>query len=175
MDINIRPARASEMGEVTRIRLAAYDPFFAPLAAAHDAWRPFQSQVSDLGRYDQDGVTLVAVDPSGRVLGTVLYLTHAPDNPGWDDSYAFIRRMAVDPAAQGLGIGRLLLNASIEYARRERRNLALQTLSLMDTAIHLYESAGFVRNTAGDYIDSNVPIFCFNLTLLNTQAAKQVA
>jgi ribosomal protein S18 acetylase RimI-like enzyme len=52
--------------------------------------------------------------------------------------------MAVDPAAQGLGIGRVLIEAALaEFERRGGRKLFLETNTKLATAIRLYESVGF--------------------------------
>jgi ribosomal protein S18 acetylase RimI-like enzyme/DNA-binding transcriptional ArsR family regulator len=55
-----------------------------------------------------------------------------------------LSKMAVDPAAQGLGIGRRLIDATIaEFGRRKGRTLFLESNSRLTPAVRLYESAGF--------------------------------
>lgn len=57
-----------------------------------------------------------------------------------------VAKMAVDPAFQGMGIGRQLLRATIAEARRlGAQKLFLETNHMLTPAIHLYESLGFQR------------------------------
>jgi len=55
-----------------------------------------------------------------------------------------VAKMAVEPAHQGAGIGRMLLRAGIDEGRRAgARRLYLETSHILVPAIRLYESAGF--------------------------------
>ncbi|HLO97037.1 MAG TPA: GNAT family N-acetyltransferase [Fimbriimonas sp.] len=57
-----------------------------------------------------------------------------------------LAKLAVDPAFQGHGIGRLLCQAVIDEAqRRGVKQLTLQTNSVLAPAIKLYETLGFQR------------------------------
>lgn len=57
-----------------------------------------------------------------------------------------VAKMAVTTTYQGRGIGRRLLHAAIEEARRMRaRRLYLETNHILEPAIRLYESLGFRR------------------------------
>jgi ribosomal protein S18 acetylase RimI-like enzyme len=54
--------------------------------------------------------------------------------------------MGVTPAYKGRGVGRLLMNAAIEFAReRGKREIVLLTNSILAPALRLYESVGFER------------------------------
>lgn len=60
-----------------------------------------------------------------------------------------LTKMAVDPSAQGLGIGRALIDTVIaEFERRGGRELFLETNTKLQTAIRLYESTGFEHQPA---------------------------
>lgn len=57
-----------------------------------------------------------------------------------------LTKMAVDPKAQGLGIGRRLIEAAIAaFERIGGAELFLETNTKLATAIRLYESSGFVH------------------------------
>jgi ribosomal protein S18 acetylase RimI-like enzyme len=59
--------------------------------------------------------------------------------------------LAVDPAAQGRGVGRALSLACVERARSvAAQRVALHSTSWMVTAHRLYESIGFVRTPERD-------------------------
>jgi len=60
-----------------------------------------------------------------------------------------LTRMAVAPEARGHGVGRRLLQASLEtYRALGGRELFLESSSRLAPAIRLYESAGFVHHPA---------------------------
>lgn len=83
-----------------------------------------------------DGVGCVALRPLG-------------------DGTAEVKRMFVDPAWRGIGVGRALLGALIEGARaRGYATLRLGTLHDMDAAQGLYRSLGFTPT--GRYRDDEL-------------------
>ena len=60
-----------------------------------------------------------------------------------------LTKMAVEPDRRGSGIGRALLLAAIElYRRLEGRELYLESSSILQPALRLYESSGFVHKPA---------------------------
>lgn len=74
-----------------------------------------------------------------RVVGTCALM---PTAPGVYE----LTKMAVDPSAQGLGIGRKLIDHAIAaYRRMDAEMLFLETNSRLAPAIRLYETSGFVH------------------------------
>jgi ribosomal protein S18 acetylase RimI-like enzyme len=62
--------------------------------------------------------------------------------PGGSD--AQLARLAVHPAAQGMGVGRLLLADAIDYARRSQsEGLLLNTQTSNSRSLALYRAFGF--------------------------------
>jgi ribosomal protein S18 acetylase RimI-like enzyme len=96
---------------------------------------------------------LVAVDGRGAVLGSV---TFCPAGSSWreiarDDEGEF-RMLAVDPYAQGRGVGRTLVEACLNRSRELGfRALALSTPRTSGRAHRLYEQLGFHRDPARDW------------------------
>lgn len=77
-----------------------------------------------------------------RVVGTCALMQ---DEPGVFE----LSKMAVDPAAQGLGIGRKLIERAIaEFQSMGARQLFLETNTKLNPAIRLYESVGFEHQPA---------------------------
>ncbi len=63
---------------------------------------------------------------------------------------AFLQRLAVDPSAQGRGIGAALVADGIAWASRWRcRTMAVNTQEDNGAALALYERAGFVARSHG--------------------------
>jgi ribosomal protein S18 acetylase RimI-like enzyme len=137
----IRDALPAEFTEVGEIRVAAYraDGFLAPDSS-------YEPRLRTLGA-DGLGQVLVAERADGKLVGTVmLQIWPAAGDVVQAPGEAEIRALAVRPEAQGTGLGRALLTAVLERAKRESvRHLVLSTQPDMKAAHRLYEQAGFVR------------------------------
>jgi ribosomal protein S18 acetylase RimI-like enzyme len=137
----VRDALPSELPAIGDLRVGAYQA------------GNFLSDASNYGEvlrtlgFDGTGQILAAVGAAGDLLGTVMlqfwphgeHVVRGPDE-------AEVRALAVAPQAQGQGVGRALLRASIDRATgRGLRHLVLCTQTTMAAAQRLYTSAGFVR------------------------------
>lgn len=87
---------------------------------------------------DAGGQLFVAVD-DGVVIGTCGI---APHGPGEFE----VLKLAVASSAQGRGIGRQLVDACVDFARRQgAKRITLLSSSLLGPALRLYERVGFRR------------------------------
>ena len=107
----------------------------------------------DLAAYERPEVTLLVAREAGVALGCGAWQLQG-------DGSAEVKSMYVDPAAQGLGVGRAILEA-IEHALRGRVTiLRLETGIHQDAAMRLYERAGFRRRGPfGSYRDDPLSVF----------------
>ena len=88
-------------------------------------------------RIQPDGV-FVAEDVDGAVVGYVTTRLNITSGIGW------IPNLAVDPAHQGKGLGRALLEKAIEYFRENGMSVAkIETLEQNPIGQTLYPSLGF--------------------------------
>lgn len=88
------------------------------------------------------GRVLFAVDANDLAIGTVA-LKHE------GNGVYELTKMAVDPAQQGRGIGRLLMDgALVMYRALQGRELFLESNSKLAPALALYESVGFRHRPA---------------------------
>jgi putative acetyltransferase len=130
----IRRARPEDHPAVAR-ELAEYLRFigdtFDPAGLDHDI---AQWQAEYDGR---SGVLLLVTDPSGEVVGTAAVRVLEP-------ATGELKRMWLRPACQGRGLGRRLLDAGLEEARRLGcRVLRLDSQTKLAAAVHLYRANGF--------------------------------
>lgn len=87
-----------------------------------------------------DARHLAAFDDDGRLLGTCLVFAEPcswrPERPAW-----ILRSMAVEPDAQGRGVGREVLAAALDTARDG--GAALLWCHARDTAAGFWRAMGF--------------------------------
>jgi putative acetyltransferase len=129
------------------VRIAAFEPALAPhFARLNREWieRFFVLEPADLVVLTNPQAAIL--DPGGmiyfallgdEVVGTCAVMPHGPGT-------LELAKMAVSPAAQGRGVGRLLGEACIDFARTtDAHTLMLLSNSTLAPALHLYEKLGF--------------------------------
>jgi len=112
----------------------------------------FTLEAKDRKSFDDPQKTILA--PGGRIffaiadgrhLGCCALLRIGPADAGAEHAAEYeVAKMAVTPHAQGSGVGRKLLQATVDAARLAGAvRLYLETNHTLTPAIHLYESIGF--------------------------------
>lgn len=141
-DVRVRPMRPDDAAEVGRLTLASYDAYgFIGGTYREELGDPVQ-------RLGGAAAVLVA-ELAGRVVGTVTYVL--PGDDQWEgrpipEGDCGFRVLAVDPSAEGSGIGRHLVEHCLERARADgRHRLVITTMEWMTRAHALYDRLGFVR------------------------------
>ena len=145
MPLTVRAAVPSELAAVGDLCVAAYAPFLgdkdhyvatlrATAGRAHDA----ELMVAADGDALLGTVTFV---PSGGPVGEIAALGEAE-----------FRMLAVDPAAQGRGVGGALLGHVLDASRAlGRTGVVCSSLPQMRAAHRLYARAGFTRAPERDW------------------------
>jgi len=98
------------------------------------------SELHDLpGSYeDHGGMFWVAADP--KIIGTCGIF------PVAEKTYE-LRKMYLRPETRGKGVGKALLQAALDHARKTgAKRMVLDTTHQMKRAIEFYEANGFVRD-----------------------------
>ena len=127
--IRIRPMLGTDIPDVARLDLAAFGRFW------HNTFESLQRA------YSQSLHATVAEDDSG-LIGYQL----STGNPFG----AHLARLGVRPEAQGMGIGRVLVNDLIRYLTVQKiGKLSVNTQSDNEASLALYQKIGFVRT--GEY------------------------
>jgi ribosomal protein S18 acetylase RimI-like enzyme len=139
--VEVSPLRHDEHARLAELTLAAYRTL-GPLGEGYAA------ELADVdGRAADPGVQVLAARIEGSIVGgvTVVLSTASPLAEHTDPEAAGMRMLAVDPGWHGRGVGRAMVRAALEVARRQgRRRVVLHTLPGNARAIRLYRSMGFV-------------------------------
>lgn len=114
----------------------------------------YEEELADVAaRLPPAGEVLVA-ELDGRLVGCTTYVP-GPQSPlaeSLGPGEAGIRMLGVDRAAQGRGVGRTLVEACVERARRQGRlALVLHSTSYMHGAHRIYTRVGFQRAPEHDW------------------------
>ena len=145
MAIEVRRALPAEYDEAGWVTALAYREFVRP---EDGDWNDYLDRIADVRDRAGRTVVLVAVE-DGRILGSATLelegRTEEGEPPVPPDE-AHLRMLGVHPDARRRGIARMLMDASVEEARRAgKRRLTLNTTRRMRAAQSMYEALGFER------------------------------
>jgi ribosomal protein S18 acetylase RimI-like enzyme len=144
--VEIRPVRPEEHEEAGRVTARAYEAY---LSGQEGWWEEYIGRIADVATRVERTIVLVAVEDHGRILGTVTLehdLRIEPDRDPPAPGTAEIRMLGVDPTARRRGVGRALMVAGEDLARRLGRTvITLHTNDDMVAARRLYEDMGYRR------------------------------
>jgi ribosomal protein S18 acetylase RimI-like enzyme len=145
--VRIRLAEEADLETVGEITVAAYSSF---TTGPDDS---YIQHLRDAASRARDAELWVVVGEDHRVLGTV---TTCPVGSPWReiarDGEGEFRMLAVDPDAQGRGLGEALVQHVVEVSRgRGDRAVVLSSLAEMTAAHRVYERHGFRRTPDRDW------------------------
>jgi ribosomal protein S18 acetylase RimI-like enzyme len=159
----IRRARPEELEEVGRTTVAAYAAY---LDASPETG--YVDHLRDAARRDREAELWVAVDDDGILLGSV---TSCPEGSPWRElsqpGEGEFRMLAVDPAAQGRGVGKSLVTHVIDRFRAQgARAVVICSMTSMEAAHRVYLALGFARDPDLDWSPvPGVDLVAFRLDL----------
>lgn len=149
--LDIRVARAEEHEAVSAIIRAAYAEYEA--TRAPDRWQRYIDNAADVSsRLDKSELLVAELD--SELVGCITFYPPATASAagGWPEGWVGLRLLAAHPSARGKGVGRALMEASIERARSLGAPvIALHTTEAMAVARAMYERMGFVRIPERDF------------------------
>jgi ribosomal protein S18 acetylase RimI-like enzyme len=127
-------------------------PVTGPRCTCPALWDGYFGSLADVAGRAGYATVLVAV-AGERIVGTAtVELDRTIDGTGGLlPGQANLRLLAVDPAARGRGVGRRLVEACVQVARRAGKEVAtLHTTEQMAAAQRIYRSVGFRRDRSRD-------------------------
>lgn len=141
----VRPAAHRDGETLRRLFAQANEEFRTHVPAA--IYRNYLQNLLDLVAEAPPAGMLVAEDAAGRVVGTGTVLRDgASMHAAWPAGCAVLRAMAVEPAARGRGLARLVAEACLVRARSDGATaVGLHTAPFMVAATRLYHALGFQR------------------------------
>ena len=148
----IRSGTTVDLDALRGVVARANEPFRGRVAGS--LFTSYLASAMDVDRRLDDG-ELLAAELEGAIVGTITFYRDARDEGipvRFPDGTAGIRATAVDPSAQGLGIGRALVGFCIDRAAEAgARAVGLHTATFMDAAVRIYERSGFMRVPEYDF------------------------
>jgi ribosomal protein S18 acetylase RimI-like enzyme len=149
MAVTVRTAQPADFGTIGRLTVAAYRAD----GQLHDE-NGYERVLADVAARAEDGTVVVAVDDeTGRLLGAVTVVlpgSRYAELSG--DGEAELRMLAVDPDAQGRGVGEILVRACLRHAADlGRRAVVVSCPDVALPAQRLYARLGFRRLPALDW------------------------
>ncbi len=151
-EVKVRLARPEDDERLGEILVSGYVSAYArkmPQVVLSDRRK---AELRDVGKKREQATVLVA-ELLGRVVGTVtLWKQGAPQSEAWLPDAADLRHLAIDPALQGKGLSRALLDEAERIAREDWRVSAvcLHVRRGNIGVAKLYMSRGYVREPEGD-------------------------
>ncbi|MBQ0991951.1 GNAT family N-acetyltransferase [Micromonospora sp. PSH03] len=148
--LRVRSAESADFPAVARVTVAAYEAD-GQLKGEHG----YGEVLADVSTRAASGEVLVAVDEvTGAVLGSVTFVL--PGTPFAElagPGEAEFRMLAVDPGAQGRGVGAALVEACVDRATGLGCTAVVICVraGMADQAHRLYSRRGFVRSPEKDW------------------------
>lgn len=160
----IRTAEVGEYPAIGRLTVDAY------VAGGHlDGDSDYLQALGDPASRAAGCDLLVATDPTGRLVGSAVFVHPQSDQrevAGPDEGE--IRMLAVAPDAQRAGVGSALVTACLDRARTAGYPaVALCVIAANDGAHRLYRRFGFIRTPGRDWQPNPaVPLLAYRRALL---------
>ena len=128
----------------------------------------YVTHLRDAATRDREAELWVSVDDDGTLLGSV---TSCPEGSPWRElsqpGEGEFRMLAVDPAAQGRGVGQALVTHVVDGFREQgARAVVICSMSTMEAAHRVYVRLGFERDPDLDWSPvPGVDLVAFRLDL----------
>ena len=170
-EYTLRNAHVSEFVEIGKLMVQVYSQLEGfPKESEQPEYYKMLASIGELTKKPGTEL-LVAVSPEGRIAGGVVYFSDmqyygSGGTATKEKNASGFRLLAVDPTMRGHGVGKLLTYECIRKAKDKKHfHLVIHTTKAMQTAWQMYEKIGFKRSEDLDFIQEELPVFGFRLSL----------
>lgn len=167
----VRNAKPYEFAEIGKLMVGVYSRLEGfPKEHEQPSYYKMLANVGELTKKPGTEL-LIAVSSEDKIAGAVVYFNDMKHYGSGgmavnEPNAAGFRLLAVNPANQGQGIGKLLTNACISRAQNNKREqVIIHTTLAMQPAWRMYESIGFKRSEDLDFMQGKLSVFGFRLLL----------
>jgi GNAT superfamily N-acetyltransferase len=167
----IRNAKPSEFDTIGKLMVQVYSQLEGfPKEADQPNYYKMLANVGELTNKPETEI-LVAVSGEESIAGAVVYFSDMQYYGSGgiatkEQNAAGFRLLAVSSTTRGQGIGILLTKECIRRARdRKLSQVIIHTTMAMQTAWKMYERIGFRRSEDLDFMQSDLAVFGFRLSL----------
>jgi len=170
-ELKIRNAKPQEFESCGKLLVRVYSQLAGfPTAAEQPDYYKMLLNVGSLTEKEHTEL-LVAINTAHKVVGAVVYFSDlkrygSGGSIGEIQNASGFRLLAVAPEERGQGVGKLLINACIDRAQKlGQKQLFIHSTESMKVAWGMYERLGFVRYKEIDFMQGELPVFGFKLTI----------
>jgi len=174
MPLTIRDLRPDEFDALGRLLVEVYsslDGFPTP-----DEQPRYYELLANIGRFTEkpDARVLVALSAGEELMGGIVYFGDMAEYGSGGTATTVkdasgIRLLGVSPKFRAMGAGRELTSACIKLAQEKGHGqVILHTTQAMRVAWGLYERLGFERSEELDFMQGELPVYGFRLSLAKT-------
>jgi DNA-binding MarR family transcriptional regulator/GNAT superfamily N-acetyltransferase len=145
-EVTLRPHQPGDMGWILQRRALLYAREFG----FDSSYEALVAQITGdfLAHFDPQRERCWIAQLNGQPVGSV-FLMRNQQRP---KTTAQLRLLFVEPEARGFGIGRMLIDECTRFARQAGyRRIVLLTHSIFAAAIHLYQQAGYRKQSEEAY------------------------
>lgn len=170
IELQIRNAESPDFDEVGKLLVEVYSQLKGfPNQLEQPAYYKLLAKVGDLA--DRPGAEIIlAVSGDSKIVGAVVFFSEMEYYGSGGTAVkatnaAGFRLLAVQSAARGRGIGKMLTMECINRAREGgKQQLIIHTTKAMQTAWKMYENLGFKRSPDLDFMQGELPVYGFMLS-----------
>jgi len=170
-EYTVRNAMPGEFEEIGKLMVQVYSRLEG---FPKESEQPnYYKMLANIGEFTAKPGTelLVAVSADDKIAGAVVYFSDmkyygSGGTATKEQNASGFRLLAVDPLMRGEGIGKLLTNECIRKAKDLKvSQVIIHTTMAMRTAWKMYETLGFKRSEDLDFMQEQLPVFGFRLSL----------